>query len=185
LSLYCDFTPMAYGLNADRAILQWFDTAGRMLPFDYLVYYEYDMYATKKIRSIYGEYVQHDAAFVLYERAASDWFYYSNPPGARRLTLKWLKRRGLDPVLYRSLFAGNMISRKALEALVHLKDLPYCHCEMRMPTVLTALGFKCGRLDFPMVRYRPPISRNEIENRTDAGIFHPVYEHITEGNSPA
>jgi len=184
LRLYCDFTPMQYGLNADLAILEWYDSVGRTLPFDHLVYCEYDEYMTKTIQSTYGRYAQFDAGFVDYEKATSDWFWFKNPPGARRLTLRWLITRGLEPVLYRSLLAGSLISKNALEALVSLEDLPYCQSEMRLPTVLTALGFKCAKLDFPMVRYRPPITRDEIHKEFEAGIFHPVYSLTEESRSP-
>jgi len=54
--------------------------------------------------------------------------------------------------------------------------LPYAFCEMRLPSVLTGLGFSCARLDFPMVRYRPPLSKSDIETNPSFGLFHPVYD---------
>jgi hypothetical protein len=50
---------------------------------------------------------------------------------------------------------------------------------MRLPTILTSLGFRCGRLDFPFIRYRPEWSMNEIFANEDAGIFHPVKRPVS------
>ncbi len=71
-----------------------------------------------------------------------------------------------------------MISRSALERLkdlgIDFSGVPYCAAEMRLPTVLSGLGFRCGRLSFPFYRYRPAWSEEEINLNKDGGIFHPV-----------
>lgn len=171
MPIHCDFTPGGYS-NLDLAILNWFATTGESQDFDYLIQHEYDMLTTKTIASLYDHYTQYDGAFAHFRRATPDWFWY-NYPGARKTLLKWLKRRGLSPDIYACLIGGAMISRKALEALAHL-DLPSCYCEMRLPTVLTSMGFSCGRLDFPMVNFRPFLTEKDVAERADAGIFHPV-----------
>jgi hypothetical protein len=45
-----------------------------------------------------------------------------------------------------------------------------------------SLSFNCGRLGFPMVRYRPPVTRDEVENMSNADVFHPVYDKIDEND---
>jgi hypothetical protein len=159
--------------NLDLSIIAWFAAHGKTLDFEHLVFYEYDVHTTKAIPEIYSRYTSLDAAFVDLRKASPDWHWYNYPPGARKTIVRWLKKRGLKPVLYRCLFAANMLSRRTLEVLADL-PLPYGFCEMRLPTVLSALGFECGKLDFPMVRYRPPLSIREVECRSDLGIFHPV-----------
>ena len=82
-----------------------------------------------------------------------------------------------------ALFAGALISRMCLEKMKNLgidfSGEPYSMNEMRLPTTLSALGFKCGRLNFPFVRYRPEWSEREIWANQDAGIFHPVKKALS------
>jgi len=175
--LYYDFTPMGYR-NLDLSMIKWFSNEGKKLDFEYCILYEYDIYTTKIIEDIYDKYTKFDAAFVNYGIALPNWYWYRYPPGARGSTLRWLKKKGLKPLIYMcSPFAGSMVSKNALENLVDL-NLPFGISEMRLPTVLTALGFNCGRLDFPKVRYRPICSKTEVEDNLNNGIFHPVYDFI-------
>jgi hypothetical protein len=181
-ALYPDFTPMALW-NLDHMILQWFNDSGKLYDFDYLIYYEFDIYTTKPLDTIYEKYTKsYDACFNDYEEAAHNWYFYHFPPGSRWATKRWLKRRMLPTTLYRSNFAGTLISRRCLERLKELgidfSGAPYCQEEMRLPTVLTALGFRCGKLDFPFVRYRPAWPVKEILANEDAGVFHPVKELV-------
>jgi len=129
--------------------------------------------------TIYRAYAEsYDACFNEYSRATQSWHFYNYPPGCNWATRRWLRQRKLPTTLYRCIFGGHLISRSALERLAELKinfaGEPYCFAEMRLPTVLTALGFKCGRLNFPFYRYRPVWSEEEIHRNKDAGIFHPV-----------
>jgi hypothetical protein len=71
-----------------------------------------------------------------------------------------------------------MISRRALAKLAEQKEMPNAFCEMRLPSVLTGLGFSCAKLDFPMVRFRPAVTRADIEANSSLGIFHPVYDDL-------
>jgi len=177
-TLHVDFTPMALW-NLDHAIMRWFNSSGKLLDFDYLIFYEFDIYTTKPLDEIYEKYTKsYDACFVGYGRVAQDWYFYHFPPGSSWSTRRWLKRRKLPTTLYRCIFGGNMICRRALEKLeklgIDFSGTPYCQSEMRLPTVLTAIGFRCGKLDFPFFRYRPVWSVNEVFANEDAGIFHPV-----------
>jgi len=177
-TLHADFTPMIL-FNGDHAIMHWFKISGRQLAFDYLIFYESDIYTTKPLDSIYGMYTEsYDACFNEYGKATQDWHFYSYPPGCRRATKRWLRKRKMPTTLYRSLFGGNLISRRVLQRLEELEidfsGEPYCFAEMRLPTVLTALGFRCGKLNFPFYRYRPVWSEEEICFNEDSGIFHPV-----------
>ncbi|MEM2294206.1 MAG: hypothetical protein QXX94_08135 [Candidatus Bathyarchaeia archaeon] len=176
LSLYCDYTPMGY-YNLDLVILNWFSSIGKNIDFDFLIFFEHDMFATKSLESLYNKYVDYDAGFVNYGKPDASWKWYNRPPGARRSLIEWLKKRRLKPVLYRGLFAGHMVSRRVLERLSGMR-LPYGFCEMRWPTIVTAMGFKCVRLNFPMVRYGIPVRRDDIIANREMGIFHPVYEDI-------
>ena len=174
MSLYCDFTPWQWG-NLDLSVIAWFAAQGRRLDFEHLVFLEYDVYTTKTISEIYGRYTSLDAAFVGLREASPDWHWYDNPPGARKTIVRWLGKRGLRPVLYRCLcMAASMLSKRTLEVLADLPLPSLCFCEMRLPTLLRALGFECEKLDFPMVRYRPVFSTNEIQRQPELGIFHPV-----------
>jgi len=177
-SLHVDFTPMVL-YNSDHAIMHWFKTSGKQLDFDYLIFYEYDIYTTKPLDTIYRAYPKYyDACFNEYGKSTQSWHFHNFPPGCGRATRKWLRQRKLPTTLYRSIFGGNLISRRVLERLeeleIDLSGTPYCIDEMRLPTVLTALGFRCGKLNFPFYRYRPVWSEKEIFSNKDAGIFHPV-----------
>jgi hypothetical protein len=172
MPLHYDFTPAGWS-NLDLVILNWFATIGESQDLDYLIFYEQDMLMTKTIASLYDHYTRYDAAFALLRRATPAWWFYDYPPSSRKTLLKWLDRRRLNSDLYACIFAGAMISRRVLESMVHL-DLPNSYCEMRLPTVVASLGFSCGRLEFPMVRYRPTLTEKEVAERPEAGIFHPV-----------
>lgn len=176
--LYLDFTPMALW-NLDHTIMSWFNTSGKRFDFDYLICYESDIFTTKPLDVIYDKYMKlYDACFVEFDIASQDWWVYNFPPGSRKATMRWLEKRMLPTTLYRSMFAGTAVSRRCLEGLkklgIDFSGAPYCQNEMRLPTLLSALGFRCGKLDFPFVRYRPEWSMKEILLNEDAGIFHPV-----------
>jgi len=179
MKLYCDFTPMGY-FNQDLAILNWFSSEGKNLDFDFLVFFEYDMFATKTIESLYGKYTHYDAGFVNYHEAHPSWYWYRNPPGAKKSIIGWLKQRNLSPILYGGLFPGHMVSHEVLTKLEKAR-LPYGFCEIRLPSVLTGLGFSCVSLDFPLVRYGVPLSKSDVEANSGLGLFHPVYD-ILMGN---
>lgn len=179
MELYCDFTPMGY-FNQDLAILNWFSSRGKNLDFDFLVFFEYDMFATKEIESLYGKYTHYDAGFVNYRKAPTSWYWYRNPPGAKKSVIRWLKQRNSSPILYGGLFPGHMVSQEVLKKLEKVR-LPYGFCEIRLPSVLTGLGFSCARLDFPMVRYGVPLSKSDVEANLSLGLFHPVYNILKGG----
>jgi hypothetical protein len=177
-TLHVDFTPMVLW-NLDHVIMRWFTSSGKLLDFDYLIFIEFDIYTTKSLDALYEKYTKsYDACFVDYGIATKSWRFYNFPLGSRRATQNWLKRRMLPTTIYRCIFGGNLISRRCLEKLEELgtdfSGDPYCQAEMRLPTVLTAIGFRCGKLDFPFYRYRPEWSVNEIRANGDAGILHPV-----------
>lgn len=176
--LQIDFTPMSLW-NLDHAIMHWFRTSGKLLDFDYMIFYEPDIYTTKPLNALYKAYTEsYDACFIDYGKATESWHFFNFPPGCNRRTRRWLQQRKLPATLYRSIFGGNIISRRALEKLkklgIDFAGIPYCQAEMRLPTVLTAMGFRCGKLDFPFYRYRPMWSEEEIYSNEDVGIFHPV-----------
>ena len=176
--LHVDYTPIALW-NLDSGIMNWYKHVGKHSDFDYLIFYESDIYSTKPLDSLYQKYASlYDACFVDFEVPPREWHFNRFPLGSRRATIKWLKKKGLSTTIYRSIFAGAMISRRCLEKLSKLgldfSGSPYCQNEMRLPTVLSALGFRVGRLDFPFVRYRPEFQVNEIDANFEAGIFHPV-----------
>ncbi len=177
-TIYADYTPMVY-FNGDSAIMNWFNTVGKALDFDYLIFYEFDMYTTKSLAQIYKPYLKlFDACFKNYEKATPSWYFYHYPPGCSSATRNWLRQRKLKTNLFRSLFGGSLISHSILEKLSDLKidfsGEPYCVAEMRFPTIITNLGFKIGKLDFPACRFRPIWQEKEIYKHEDAGIFHPV-----------
>jgi hypothetical protein len=181
-ALFVDYTPKGY-INLDHSIMSWFNDLGKQVEFDYLIFYESDIFTTNPLDVLYEKYAKlYDACFVDYGIVSRSWGFYDIPIGCRRATTRWLKQRMLPTTLYRGMFAGAMISRRCLERLRKLRidfsGEPYCHCEMRLPTILTALGFKCGRLDFPFIRYRPEWSWSEIVINEDAGIFHPVKKSV-------
>lgn len=177
-TLATDCTPIALW-NLDHAIMKWFNSAGRSVDFDYLAFYEPDIYTTKPLAEVYGKYMySYDACFSGYGVANPSWYFYNFPLGCKEATRKWLASKSLPTTLYRSLFGGNIISRRVLERLsklgIDFSGRPYCCSEMRLPTVITALGFKVGKLDFPLFRFRPSWTEEEIKLHKEAGIFHPV-----------
>lgn len=177
-NLYCDFTPMGY-FNQDLAILSWFSSEGVNLDFDHLIFYEYDMFTTKPIEKLYSEYASYDAGFVNYGEVTPSWYWYANPPGAKESILRWLKNHKLKPQLYKGLFAGHIVSRRVLKCL-EKTPLPFGFCELRWPSIISGLGFRCVQLSFPMVRYGEPVKKSEIIKNERLGIFHPVYENLDE-----
>lgn len=175
---HIDYSPLALW-NLDHCIMSWFNNLGRTVDFDYVVFYESDIFTTKPIDELYEKYTrEYDACFADFQTATKNWHFYSYPFGSRKATKRWLKKRMASTTLYRSIFAGALLSRRCLERLRELEidfsGAPYCQNEMRLPSVLSALGFKCGKLNFPFVRYRPGVSIEEITSNKDAGIFHPV-----------
>ena len=175
---HIDYTPIAYW-NLDHSIMSWFNSLGRKFDFEYVIFYESDIFTTKPLDLMYRKYTKtYDACFADFQAATNNWYFYNFPIGSRKATIRWLNQRKASTKLFRSIFAGALISRRCLERLRELKidfsGSPYCQNEMRLPTVLLALGFKCGRLDFPFVRYRPELSWDEIISNQDSGIFHPV-----------
>lgn len=177
-NLYCDFTPMGY-YNMDLSILNWFSSQGKNLDFDFLIFYEYDIFSSKSIKKLYEKYTKYDAGFVHYAKATPAWYWYRHPIGGNESIRRWLKKNGQNITLYRCLFASNIVSREVLTKLETMR-LPYGYCEMRWPSIITNLGFSCTNLDFPMVRYEPSLSKSEIELNWMNGLFHPVYENINE-----
>jgi hypothetical protein len=178
MNLHCDFTPMGY-YNLDIVILNWFLSEGKNFDFDFLIFFEHDMFATKSIKNLYSKYERYDACFVNYWEAHPSWYWYRYPPGGRQSVRLWLNNRKLNGPLYSCMFCGNMISREVLTK-IDKTQLPYGHCEMRWPSIIKNLGFSCARLDFPMVRYRPPLSKSYIKANWKYGLFHPVYDDINE-----
>lgn len=175
MKLYSDFTPMGY-YNLDLVILNWFSSEGRNLDFDFLIFLEHDLFATRTIESLYNEYMNYDAGFVDYQEADSSWGKYRRIFGNESI-LRWLRSRNLKPLLYRGLYVGAMISRKVLSKL-EKEVMPFGHCEMTLPSIITGLGYSCARLNFPMVQYRPPRSKADVEANSSLGLFHPVYEDL-------
>ncbi len=177
LNLYCDFTPIGK-INQDLAIINWFREDGQNLRFDYTVYFEYDMYATRTIADLYAPYLGFDAGFVDYRASEPDWMWFDLPSGARDSVTKWLKRHGAAPTIYRSFFPGHFLSRGVLKRLAAEKQMPNAFNEMRLASVVTGLGFKVARLDFPKVHVtieETGILESEIRADSRFGIFHPVY----------
>ncbi len=177
-SLHCDSTPDGKN-NQDLAIVNWFVTQGKKYDFDFLIYFEYDMFTTQNIENLYGEYSHFDAGFVSYGKANPLWYHYNHPPEARQSIIQWLRKHGSSPIPHSCFFPGNMISRKALSRLSKV-DFPIGFCELRLPSVLKGLGFSCAKLNFPMIKFctskNQGFSKTEIEKNPECGIFHPVYD---------
>ncbi len=177
LKLYCDFTPMGKD-NQDLAIVNWFRSEGKNLDFECMVYFEYDMFATKSIPQLYDAYNGYDAGFVAFRKAEPTWQWYDYPHGSKRSVQRWLKEHGAEPVIYASFFPGLFLSRKVLKLLADSR-LPSAFCEMRLPSVVYGLGASVAQLKFNCVRAlrtgEKGITQNEIEANAALGIFHPVY----------
>ncbi|XRH76151.1 MAG: hypothetical protein ACO0C9_03615 [Candidatus Methanosuratincola verstraetei] len=174
LEPYFDFTPLGY-YNQDKAIRNWFRAEGRGLDFDYLVYLEYDVYLTRSVSEIYSPYLKYDAAFVNFreiDSSVSYWKWIKAPVGVKKGFEKWLRNRGCRTRLYLCFFPGLIISRPAVEAISSVR-WPSGFCELRLPTIVSAMGFSCGRLDFPYVRFEG-VPRSVIKENPSHGIFHSV-----------
>lgn len=170
LNLFCDFTPSGWW-NQDIAILNWYSTVGNALDFDYFIFFEYDMCATKPIDEIYGKYTQYDASFVQLHKVKPESYNYKYQ--MEESVLKWLKKHGMAPNLYRVRFCGCMLSKEVLTELTKYR-LPMTFCERRLPSIVAGLGFSMGKLDFPMVA-GIPLSETDLKKHSNLGIFHPVY----------
>ena len=176
LKLYCDFTPVGK-LNQDLAIINWFHNKGKKIDFEVAVYSEYDMFLTKTISELYAPYFDFDAGFVNYRVAEPSWTWTDHPWGSKRSVCKWLESQNAKSTLYGSFFPGHFLSRKVLQKLSEQK-MPSAFCEMRLPTMITGLGFSVANLNFPMVNrtFDPAgITRSQIRANADLGVFHPVY----------
>jgi len=174
LEPYFDFTPLGY-YNQDMAISNWFRAEGRSLDFDYLVYLEYDVYLTRSVSEIYSPYLKYDAAFVNFreiDSSVSYWKWIKAPIGVKKGFEKWLRSMGHGTGLYLCFFPGLIISRSAVEAISSVR-WPSAFCELRLPTLVSAMGFSCGRLAFPYVRFES-VPRSVIEENPSYGIFHSV-----------
>jgi len=177
LDLYLDFTPIGK-INQDLAIINWFRQQGRKSDFDFLVYFEYDMLATRPIRELYSPYLGYDAGFVGYRVSEPSWTWYDLPSGAKNSVEKWLQKHRFPSVIYRSFFPGHFLSRGVLERLAKENRFPNAFNEMRLASVVTGLGFRVSRLDFPAVHVTieaEGISESEIRENSRLGVFHPVY----------
>lgn len=174
LEPYFDFTPLGY-YNQDKSILNWFHTKGKKYDFDYLIYLEYDVFMTQNVSNIYGKY-QCDAGFVGLKKPSPGWGWIETPFGVKQTLGSWMRSRGYEPILYKCFFPGHMISRTVLEAMESIR-LPMGFCELRMPTIIKAMGFSCVNLDFPFVALKR-ISKQLIEKNSSYGIFHPVRDNI-------
>ena len=177
LDLYCDFTPIGK-INQDLAIINWFKQQGSNFDFDFMVYFEYDMLATRSITELYAPYIGYDAGFVGYRVSEPSWMWYDLPSGAKNSVEKWLQRRRLPPTIYRSFFPGHFLSRRVLVRLAQENRFPSAFNEMRLASMVTGLGFRVARLDFPAVHVTVEaegISEREIRESSQLGVFHPVY----------
>ena len=178
LRLYCDFTPMGY-YNMDASILNWYSSEGKNLDFDFLVYYEYDVFTSKSIPDLYEKYTKYDAGFVSFSEMKSEWYWTKTPFGGKDAITKWLAAQGKSTTLQRGLFSCHFVSRKVLSKFASM-NIPQGYCELRWPTVINNFGFSCTKLDFPLVKFRPRLSKQEVESNWEKGIFHPVFENINE-----
>jgi hypothetical protein len=176
VKLYCDFTPVGK-MNQDLAIIEWFRSSGRNCDFDFAVYSEYDMFTTQTIENLYHPYLKYDAGFVNYRIAEPSWTWMELPSGAKQSVCKWLEKQNAKPIIYGSFFPAHFLSRKVLQKLA-MQKMPSAFCEMRLPSVITGLGFSVANLDFPMVNrtFDPKgISESQVKANQGFGVFHPVY----------
>lgn len=80
--LQIDFTPMSLW-NLDHAIMHWFRTSGKLLDFDYMIFYEPDIYTTKPLNALYKAYTEsYDACFIDYGKATESWHFFNFPQAA-------------------------------------------------------------------------------------------------------
>ena len=176
--LYCDFTPMGY-YNMDLSLLSWYSSEGKNLDFDFLVYYEYDVFTTKPISELYEKYAEFDAGFVKFSEADPNWYWNLTPFGGKHSVHKWLQNKGKTTTIHRCFFPSNFVSREVLSKFASM-NLPHGYCELRFPSIIANFGFSCASLDFPMVKFRPYLQKSEVEQNWDKGMFHPVRESINE-----
>ena len=177
LTLYCDYTPFG-DFHQDLAVLRWFHTEGKNIDFDFLIFHEYDMITARPVSRIYERYLGYDACFVDFGFINPGWSWYDKPRGSIRSMQKWLKKNGERQEIFHGLFAGHIVSRKVLTRLENEHSaMPFAFCEVRWPTIISDLGFRCQPLDFPMVNAGDrPKSLQSIIDRMNLGIFHPVRE---------
>lgn len=113
------------------------------------------MYLTKGVSEMYSPYLKYDAAFVNFRKIDSSvlyWKWIKAPIGVKKNFEKWLRSRGYAADPYKSFFPGLIISKSALEAISSV-GWSMGFCELRLPTIVNSMGFSCGRLDFPYVRF--------------------------------
>jgi len=175
MPLWLDFTPMGYR-NLDLALLNWY-RSHRDLEFDRLIFYEWDLYSRRSVDEIYGD-VEADAAFVSLQpyETHRHWRFRDRPRGSINRLMDFIEGQGEKPMLYTCIFAGGMISNKALEALASLeieRNLQYGFCEIRLPSLLKSLGYEVEALNL-FVRATPVVSREELRRRGDEPMLHPV-----------
>ena len=175
LKPYFDFTTLGY-YNQDKVITNWFNANGKKYDFDYLVYLEYDVFMTRSVKNIYDRYEKYDAAFVDFEKPASSWTWTKVPFGVKKTLYSWMRDNGYKPELYKGFFPGHIVSRNALATIASIQ-WPNGYCELRLPTILKAMGFSCGRLPFPLVQLKE-VPEPIIERYSSFGIFHPVRDEI-------
>ena len=94
-----------------------------------------------------------DAGFVDYRKAEPSWIWYRSSTWLQKISLKWLKNQNAETNYLWRVFPCHFLSRKVLEKLAVL-EFPSAFYEMRLPSVITGLGFSVARLDFPMVHTR-------------------------------
>jgi hypothetical protein len=178
MNLYVDCTPLGY-LNQDISILNWYVNRGKCLNFDFLIFNKYDLYIKGLINDVYGKYTKFDAAFNRYEKIhnESQWSWVRLPFTGKNSVKNWLKRKKLNPTLFKGFFPGFIISKKVLEKISKI-ELPFGYCELRLPSVITGLGFSCSCLDFPMVQLNKKWDISEIKKESKIGIYHPVYNDL-------
>jgi hypothetical protein len=177
LTLHCDFTSFGKH-NQDLAIINWFSTKGKFEDFDVAVYLEYDVITTKPISNLYHAYQEYDAGFCSYSLAPTYWYWYSHPKGALESIQRWLRERNRPPLPYWGFFPGNFLSRRVLQQLSEQRLPTKAFCELRLPTIISGLGFSVTRLKFPKIRLRPAYTKAEIIAAQEFGIFHPFYDDL-------
>lgn len=116
---------------------------------------EYDVFLTRPVNEIYARYTNRDASFVDFREidpSVSYWYWIRAPIGVKKNFEKWLRVRGYETRLYLCFLSGLIISRSAIAAISSVR-FPLAFCELRLPTLVKAMGFSCGRLEFPHVHF--------------------------------
>lgn len=175
LKPYFDFTSLGY-YNQDKVIINWFRSNGEKYDFDYLIYLEYDIFMTRSVKNIYDKYAKYDAAFVDFEKPGLSWMWTKIPFGVKKTLYSWMRNNGYKPKLYKGFFPGHIVSRNVLATIASIQ-WPTGFCELRLPTIIKAMGFSCGRLPFPFVQNKK-LSKPIIERSSSFGIFHSVRDEI-------